>query len=157
MAIGLSNENLCKWKLRFLPSEIKPKRILDIGSGLQAVYRDELTRLGKYISVDIRKGPGVDIVADIQNLPFPNKYFGLVWASEIFEHLEVEEQKRALRETIRVGWKMVITYPGLHSPNFLKDPGHRPVMIKWGEIPGAAYREFSNGEVVVAICCDILP
>ncbi len=71
----------------------KPGRILEIGSR-QAVNQNELADLRNlfsgsgYIGLDMQKGPGVDLVASAEKLPFPDKSFDLVFCLETLEHTE---------------------------------------------------------------------
>lgn len=71
----------------------KPARILEIGSR-QAINQNELANFrnlfqgNKYIGLDMQKGPGVDIVAGAEKLPFPDKSFNLVMCLETLEHAQ---------------------------------------------------------------------
>lgn len=52
-----------------------------------------------YVSCDLEM-PGVDVQADITNLPFEDERFSLILCSHVFEH--VPDDRRALRELARV-------------------------------------------------------
>jgi len=56
----------------------------------------------KYVGVDMRAGPGVDLVADVQNLNLPAQSVGTLIAMSLFEHVPcfwkgIEEANRVLR------------------------------------------------------------
>ncbi len=71
----------------------KPKRILEVGSR-QAVNQNDLADLrnlltdSKYIGLDMQEGPGVDIVASAEKIPFADKTFDLIFCLETLEHAE---------------------------------------------------------------------
>ncbi|MCX6022517.1 MAG: methyltransferase domain-containing protein [Chloroflexi bacterium] len=53
------------------------------------------------------------VVADVQDIPFPNAYFGAVAAFHVLEHLsDIESTQRAWRELWRVtATTVVVAYP----------------------------------------------
>jgi predicted SAM-dependent methyltransferase len=56
-----------------------------------------------WVNVDVTDQPGVDVIADVTALPFPDASAHLVYAGHILEHLTYEDQlPRALREIRRV-------------------------------------------------------
>lgn len=84
-----------------------PGPILEVGSfqvpGQEAVadFRG-LFPDTDYLGVDLRPGPGVDAVADVEDLPYPDGSFGTVLALNTFEHVPrfwrgFEEVRRVLR------------------------------------------------------------
>lgn len=84
-----------------------PGPILEVGS-YQVAGQDEISNLrpfffGKdYLGLDIRPGPGVDCVADVQALPQADASIGTVLALSAFEHVPrfwkgFEEIYRVLR------------------------------------------------------------
>jgi len=70
-----------------------PKKILEIGSR-QAINQNELADLrslfpnAKYVGLDMQEGPGVDMVASAEKLPFQDSSFDLVLCLETLEHAE---------------------------------------------------------------------
>ena len=84
-----------------------PGPILEIGS-YQVPGQEEFANLRglfpgvEYLGVDLRPGPGVDEVADVENLPFADESFGTILALNTFEHVRrfwrgFEEARRVLR------------------------------------------------------------
>ncbi|KKT42869.1 MAG: Methyltransferase type 11 [Microgenomates group bacterium GW2011_GWC1_44_37] len=70
-----------------------PKQILEIGSR-QAINQNDLANvrdlfsMGKFVGVDMQDGPGVDIIASANKLPFPDRSFDLVLCLETLEHAD---------------------------------------------------------------------
>ncbi|EKD53462.1 MAG: type 11 methyltransferase [uncultured bacterium] len=69
----------------------KPDKILEVGSR-QAVNQNEMADMrrlfvgSKFVGLDMQAGPGVDIVANGDRLPFPDRSFDLILCLETFEH-----------------------------------------------------------------------
>lgn len=69
-----------------------PEPILEIGS-YQVSGQEDLIDLRSlfpnrdYTGVDFRAGPGVDLVANVENLPLPSSSVGTVLAFSVFEHV----------------------------------------------------------------------
>lgn len=85
-----------------------PSPILEIGSYQVEGQGDLINLRGlfpsstAYTGIDIRPGPGVDRVASVEQLPFPDASFGCVLAFNTFEHVRrfwvgFEEVFRVLR------------------------------------------------------------
>jgi SAM-dependent methyltransferase len=84
-----------------------PEPILEIGS-YQVEGQESIINLRKlfpgraYTGVDMRPGPGVDLVADVEKLPHPDASVGMVIAVSTFEHVRsfwkgFAEVRRVLR------------------------------------------------------------
>ena len=84
-----------------------PGPIVEIGS-YQVPGQEEIINLRdqfpgrEYLGVDIREGPGVDCVANVEDLPFEDETVGTVLALNTFEHVQrfwrgFEEIQRVLR------------------------------------------------------------
>src|SRR5262245_60344933 len=69
-----------------------PDPILEIGS-YQVPYQEHIANLRtlfpdkNYVGVDVRPGPGVDQVADVEVLPYADGSVGTVIAMNTFEHV----------------------------------------------------------------------
>ena len=85
----------------------RPKKVLEIGSrqaknqrriaNLRSLFRD-----CEFVGTDMQKGPGVDVVADAEKLPFMDGSFDLVLCLETLEHADkpwliTDEIQRVLR------------------------------------------------------------
>lgn len=80
------------------------------------------------VHADVRKTPTVDVICDLDTLPWPfeSEFFSEVIAEDIIEHLKeiipvVEECWRVLRP----GGTLWIQTPHYTSPNSYHDPTHR--------------------------------
>jgi SAM-dependent methyltransferase len=84
-----------------------PGPILEVGS-YQVAGQEGIADLRalfpgrNYLGVDVRQGPGVDLVADVEALPQPDASVGTVLALSTFEHVPrfwrgFEEVRRVLR------------------------------------------------------------
>jgi SAM-dependent methyltransferase len=84
-----------------------PDPILEIGSYQVEGQEDLIDLRGlfasrPYTGVDFRAGPGVDLVANVENLPITDASVGTVLAFSVFEHVKqfwkgFEEVRRVLR------------------------------------------------------------
>lgn len=94
-----------------------PGPVLEIGS-FQVRGQEEIADLRPffpdtpYLGVDARPGPGVDEIADVEDLPYPDGSFGTVLALNTFEHVRrfwrgFDEVSRVLRP----GGVLVVTAP----------------------------------------------
>lgn len=86
----------------------QPRKVLEIGSRV-ADQQESICDLrpllpkSKYVGLDMQDGVGVDVVADANNLPFPNYSFDLVICLETLEHANnpwkmSEEIKRVVKK-----------------------------------------------------------
>jgi len=61
--------------------------LLDVGGRYQP-YRPLLgNRVGKYVAIDLRQTPLVDVIADGQRLPFASGTFDLAIATQVLEYI----------------------------------------------------------------------
>jgi SAM-dependent methyltransferase len=84
-----------------------PDPILEVGSYQVAGQEDLIDLRGlfpnrEYTGVDFRPGPGVDLIANVENLPLETGSVGTVVAFSVFEHVKrfwkgFEEVSRVLR------------------------------------------------------------
>jgi SAM-dependent methyltransferase len=54
----------------------------------------------EYVGSDIREGPGVDTILDVQNINLPDESVGIVICCEVFEH--IKDPQKAIREIYRI-------------------------------------------------------
>jgi SAM-dependent methyltransferase len=107
--------------------DIRGRRVLEIGCGRGTFARYLAERGAHLVAADFspaaveharRRLEGFDataIVADIQAIPFPDRYFDVVISQETLEH--VPDPMRGLAELVRVtrpGGKLLVT-----TPNYL--------------------------------------
>ena len=91
------------------------KWICEIGCGDEKIFADS-------IGVDIRMTKVVDIIADVNYLPFKNGCFDLIYSSHVIEHFSHIIVKMVLSEWIRVlkaGGQFEIRCPDLRARSFL--------------------------------------
>lgn len=124
-------------KLRLIATLPAVEVALDIGAANGEYVPHLLARAKHVVAVDLDGArveqlrrrfhgrPDVTVVqASIEALPFDDRAFGLVWASEIVEHLPTLDA--SLREIERVcAGRLVATLPAPRSPYRYLDPTHR--------------------------------
>jgi hypothetical protein len=126
------------WEKRQLIATLPPVAVaLDVGAANGEYVPHLLTRAKHVVAVDL-DGARVDqlrrrfqgrgdvtvVQASVEALPFDDRAFDLVWASEIVEHLATVDA--SLREIERVcGDRIVATVPAPRSPYRYMDPTHR--------------------------------
>lgn len=106
-------------------------RILDIGCGNGSYFSTLKNKGNTVIGIDINKtlcrisskrGYAAVIMCDARNLPFKNKVFDCVWASEIIEHFP---NLNVMSEIERVtNSKLLITMPNPIFPCYPEDITH---------------------------------
>jgi SAM-dependent methyltransferase len=94
---------------------VVPLSVLDVGGRIQP-YRPLLEgRLGRYVAVDIRSTPLVDIVALGEQLPLRDAFFDLVICTQVLEY--VEEPRKVIGEIHRVlkpGGFLLLSVPAIY-------------------------------------------
>lgn len=86
-------------------------RVLDIGAGERNRYGD-LFSVSEYVTMDIKPGPNVAIVGDIEAIPADANSFDSVVCTQVLEH--VPHPVRAIQEVYRVlrpGGHILVTIP----------------------------------------------
>ena len=86
-------------------------KTLEVGACGNPSYRQYFPNR---IGIDLKEGPGVDLVATVYELPFADATFDLVLCLVVLEHLE--DPKRAIAEMSRVlrpGGKILVSVPFL--------------------------------------------
>ncbi len=102
-------------KLRPLIDTFARGKILDLGCG-DMTHREMLkNKANEYISTDkYACHPDIDVIADINSLPFKNSEFDTVFCSQVFEH--ISKPWVAIKEVSRVLTKngiLILTVPHL--------------------------------------------
>ena len=92
-------------RLRGLP-------MLNVGAGGESFT----TTLYGDVNVDLHPSPGV-VVADVQDLPFPDGAFGAVFASHIFEHVEDPDRARFECERVSSPDDVFVVTPSWWAPH----------------------------------------
>ncbi len=125
-----------KRKLESFYRLIKPsanEKILDVGAeinpdvdrGLQLIdlypWKDKLTALNissEHIKLIKKHYPEIEaIVADARALPWPDKYFDVVYSNAVIEHVgNFNNQKKMAAEIMRVGKRWFVTTPNRWYP-----------------------------------------
>ena len=90
---------------------LKAERTLEIGS---LDINGAVGRTGEWTGLDMRAGPGVDIVANSHAIPYPDAGFDSVVCAEMLEHddapwLTAGEIHRVLRDK----GALIVTVPGI--------------------------------------------
>lgn len=129
-------------KHRF-PEAFSGRKVLEVGSlDINGTVRDFFEGC-EYVGVDVGEGPGVDVVANGENLTYPDKSFDVAISCECFEH------NPAWKETFvnmhRMAADMVIfTCASEGRPEHgtkRSDPGSSPLTAEW-----EYYRNLTEGD-----------
>jgi SAM-dependent methyltransferase len=83
-------------------------RVLEIGIGNGTVTAVLRARGLEVTTVDIHGALGPDVIADVRDLPFPDRSFDTVLIAEVLEHLPWENLPAALQEIARVSRRGVV-------------------------------------------------
>jgi len=84
----------------------KDIRLLEIGSWTAPGQEEIICRktigpmVGEYVGMDMRAGPGVDVVADAKEMPFPDNDFDVIISTDCLEH--VDWPRKLMHEAFRV-------------------------------------------------------
>jgi hypothetical protein len=102
----------------FLASKfILPNLVLDVGAGERpklSLYRRDVL----FISLDIERKEGIDIVGDARALPFRDKCFDTLVALDLLEHLRESERSKAINEFKRVAKRRIVIHMPLQNHDF---------------------------------------
>lgn len=90
-----------------------PVEVLDIGGrNINGGVRDLFPGATRYIAVDIREGPGVDVVADASTW-VPDQEYDVVVSTETFEHTAVwPDICLTAYKACKTGGKLILTMAG---------------------------------------------
>jgi hypothetical protein len=97
------------------PRVVDPDKIAAQGEDLRINLGCGHLPLDDYVNVDMRDLPGVDVVAEIHDLPFGEGSLSEVHSAHVLEHFTVEDLRRRvlprLRELMRVGGRFSAVVP----------------------------------------------
>src|SRR5262249_904218 len=99
-------------RTRWCPIDAK---FLEVGS--RDINGAPARRTAHYIGIDEIAGPGVDLVASGNSIPFPKEHFDFVICAETLEH--DKQPSPTPREIFRVtkpGGLVIVTVPGIGFP-----------------------------------------
>lgn len=133
-------------RAQFIVSRIPPcaETVLEVGCG-DGLVTNFIAKTYKVVGLELSKA-GVDKVkalglacvqGNVASLPFGNKAFDVVLASEVLEHLDEELYQAALLEIHRVAKKyIIITVPNKERFQSLRQecPKCRSVIVPWTHI-----------------------
>lgn len=111
------------------PSLVEGKEVLEVGSrDVNGSFRDLIEPLkpGRYVGIDIEKGPGVDIVMDVSKLLHfaGERAWDLIVCNEMLEHCEDwQDAVWQMKAALRVRGTLIITTrsPGYPQHDFPGD------------------------------------
>lgn len=69
-------------------------KLLEIGSWIAPGQEAIVCRttiapvVGEYVGLDMRAGPGVDVIADAKAIPFPANHFDVIISTDCYEHVD---------------------------------------------------------------------
>lgn len=140
-----------EYQEQYIKFDIKPgDRVLDIGSGSDPFpyathLADRFLELTEHRHGELRKNGKPMVSADVEYLPFPDKYFDFVYCAHILEH--VEDPVRACAEIMRIGKRGYLETPTISDDMlFLWAKGRH----KWHVVSRAqtlCFFEYSEREI----------
>ncbi len=80
-----------------------------------------------WINLDVIALPGVDVVWDLNRVPYPfeNEFFDIIYCKDILEHVDFIEVLRELHRITKYGGEIQIQVPHFSSINNYLDPTHK--------------------------------
>lgn len=72
------------------------------------------------------------VIANVTNIPYPDKFFGCAFASHILEHLTQSEAEQAWKELWRVADHVIVAFPSKLNLVAVLHPDHK-LWINWDE------------------------
>lgn len=93
-------------------------RVLDLGAGDYNRY-GYLFNCDEYLKMDIKPGFNIDVVGSADDIPFPERHFDSIVATQVFEHLsDFDKAAKEVYRVLKTGGILLITVPQwneLHS------------------------------------------
>ncbi|MFW6047097.1 MAG: class I SAM-dependent methyltransferase [Candidatus Woesearchaeota archaeon] len=105
---------------------LENKKILNIGSSTEEFYKKQqsfiwkniikpLKKNNEFVNLDMKKGKGIDIVADCEDIPVGDETYDVILFTSCIEHLRKPE--KALKEIKRILKKdgfAILSAPGVY-------------------------------------------
>lgn len=86
-------------------------KVLDVGAGSFDRYQ-ELFTTESYTRMEIKAGPGIDVVGTAYDIPFPDNSFDSVISTQVFEHLARPiDAAKELYRVLKRGGHALVTVP----------------------------------------------
>lgn len=120
--------------------------VIEIGSlDINGTVRD-FFNANRYVGVDVGPGPGVDVVANGENVDYPDNTFDTAVSAECFEHNP--EWQATFLNMIRMSKKHVImTCASEGRPEHgtrRTDPGSSPLTLDWDYYKNLTEQDFRD-------------
>ena len=101
------------------PKILNPEKLKLMGHEIRVNIGAGHISLPEYLNVDVRELPGIDIVADVTDLPFESGELTEIFSSHVLEHFPVEELKRRVLPywvgLLKHGGKLVAVVPDIET------------------------------------------
>jgi SAM-dependent methyltransferase len=117
----------------FLDEEIaalgtrRPLRVLDLGCGSRPYETVLEAHSLSSVGLDVQRGPGIDVVASADHLPFGSGTYDVVLATEVIEHTsDVRVSAGEICRVLRPGGIALLSWPFMHPLHELPRDYSRP-------------------------------
>ena len=101
------------------PKIINEEKLHEMGDNLRINLGAGHVPLADYLNVDIRAVPGIDVVADVTDLPFAAGELAEIYSAHLLEHFPAEELRRKVLpywvSLLRDGGKLVAVVPDIET------------------------------------------
>jgi SAM-dependent methyltransferase len=136
-AICGQHPNLRPWHFQWLGGSILYRslrpvlaqvegEVLDVGCE-NSPYRAWMPRARGYVGLDVRPGPGVDVVVSPDDpWPLPDRRFDSVVCTQVLEHARFPEHTLAeIRRVTRPGGSLILSVPFIYNEHAVPDDYRR--------------------------------
>ena len=101
------------------PKVVNPEKLKLMGHEIRVNIGAGHVSLPEYLNVDVRELPGIDIVADVNDLPFEPGELTEIFSAHVLEHFPLEELKRRVLPywvgLLKHGGKLVAVVPDIET------------------------------------------
>jgi len=101
---------------QILSAAIKRKRGYEDGKGKKINVGSGERKIENYLNVDVYEAPGIDVVSEMDDLPYEDSTISEIYSEHALEHVPFKRAEKTLKEWFRVlqpGGKLI-----LHMPDF---------------------------------------